>query len=198
MPRRTARNYVPLAPVLHIFGSRSGISHLLHAPSANPSEIAIRTVQIFPMRATPARDAVWLILSDVATRRRPYSTLGARASRPPSPCRRSGRDTRAPRGEGGCPAQTLRSPRGQHNSGGVHGADIFDAHQPMAHGVLPDRHARASAPPRLHSLAIGAAVGDEVEELQGQGRCGGLLRGPGARSSGSDNLRTAIGTAADA
>jgi hypothetical protein len=49
-----AEFHVPLAPVLHIFGSRSGISHLLHAPIANPSEIAIRTVQIFRMRATPA------------------------------------------------------------------------------------------------------------------------------------------------
>ena len=50
------RIYVPLAPapVLHIFGSRSGISHLLQAPTPNPSKIAIRTVEIFRMRATPA------------------------------------------------------------------------------------------------------------------------------------------------
>src|SRR5215831_3283574 len=61
VPGSGAEFYVPLAPVLHIFGSRSGISHLLHAPIANPSEIAIRTVQIFPMRATPLKTRLWQI-----------------------------------------------------------------------------------------------------------------------------------------
>jgi hypothetical protein len=52
----TRRIHIPFAPVpvLHIFGSRSGISHLLQAPNANPSETAIKTVQIFRMRVTPA------------------------------------------------------------------------------------------------------------------------------------------------
>ena len=64
------RQFTP-GPVLHIFGNRSGISHLLHAPSANPSEITIRTVQIFRMRATPSRSAVWQIFSDTASQTAP-------------------------------------------------------------------------------------------------------------------------------
>ena len=57
------------APVPHIFGSRSGISHLLHAPIANPSETAIRTVQIFRMQATPAETQYGIFFSDAASRR---------------------------------------------------------------------------------------------------------------------------------
>jgi hypothetical protein len=49
MGRSIAEFDVPLAPVLQIFGSRSGISHLLHAPIADPSNTAIRTVQIVRM-----------------------------------------------------------------------------------------------------------------------------------------------------
>src|SRR5262249_15301797 len=85
-------------------------------------------------------------------------------------------------------SQTRCSPRRQHDSGGVHGAAVFDAHQPMAHGVFPDRHARASAPPRLHGLPIGTAVSDVVEELEGQGRRGGLLGGLGACFLRPDDL----------
>ena len=50
-------SYVPPVPVpvLHIFGNRSGISHLLQAPSANPNESAITTDHTFRMRATPAK-----------------------------------------------------------------------------------------------------------------------------------------------
>jgi len=41
---------------LHIFGARSGISHLLHAPSAKPSETAISKVQNLRMPTPqPAR-----------------------------------------------------------------------------------------------------------------------------------------------
>jgi hypothetical protein len=35
---------------LQIFGSRSGISHLLHAPTADPNKTAIRTVQILRIK----------------------------------------------------------------------------------------------------------------------------------------------------
>ena len=70
-----ARNYVPLVPVLHIFGSRSGISHLLHAPVANPSEIAIRTVQTFPMRATPLKTQYGKSPSDAAAPCCPHPIL---------------------------------------------------------------------------------------------------------------------------
>jgi hypothetical protein len=69
MPRVSRGIYVPLAPVLHVFGSRSGTSHLLHAPIANPSETAIRTVQIFRMRATPPETQYGKSPSDAATRR---------------------------------------------------------------------------------------------------------------------------------
>jgi hypothetical protein len=40
---------------LQNFGSRSGTSHLLHAPIADASHIAITTVQIFCIDASPAR-----------------------------------------------------------------------------------------------------------------------------------------------
>ena len=41
-------------PVLQNFGNRSGTSHLLHAPMADTSSIAITTTQIFCIEATPA------------------------------------------------------------------------------------------------------------------------------------------------
>ena len=51
--RTQRRRHIPPVPVLHIFGSRSGNSHLLHAPNADPSASTITTVQIFRMPQPP-------------------------------------------------------------------------------------------------------------------------------------------------
>src|SRR5712671_898688 len=47
------------------------------------------------------------------------------------------------------PAETRRSTRGEYDSRRAHGTAVFDAHQPLAHRVFPDRHARTGAPPSI-------------------------------------------------
>jgi hypothetical protein len=54
----TAGKVSGYGPVLQNFGNMSGISHLLHAPMADPSRIAITTVQTFPIKAPPAGASV--------------------------------------------------------------------------------------------------------------------------------------------
>jgi hypothetical protein len=43
----------PTVPVLHDFGSMSGTSHLLHAPSASPNATASNTAHSLRMRRPP-------------------------------------------------------------------------------------------------------------------------------------------------
>src|ERR1700730_6225944 len=89
-------------------------------------------------------------------------------------------------------AKPRSSTGSKHDPGRFHGAAVLDAHQTVAYRVLPDRHARAGAPPSLHGFPIGAAIGDEAQELQGKRRRGGAFGGFGACFSGLADVQIPI------
>src|ERR1700730_15873161 len=166
----------PLPP-LQDFGSRSGMSHLLHAPNASPNETASSTAHRFRMRMSPDLPERGRPARSSSPARRPMGR--ARGMRAVETIKELHKDFESP--DAGTPtqrhsrsgpvaAEPRLAPRGQDNAGGFHGAAILDAYQAVADRVLPNRHARAGAAPCLHGLAIGAlAVGDEGKELQRQG-----------------------------
>jgi hypothetical protein len=166
------------------FGSRSGISHFQlpeHAPTVDPSQTAITMVEIFRIPRASCRklrrgcDSFVPAWRFAALQTGGLCSWGSRWT-----CGLAWRIAPEMCGALGC----------QRDAGGLHRTAVLNAHQTVAHGIFPDRHARTIAPPRLHGLAIGTPFGDEIEELQRQSCRRRLFGRRCARLAGTGTVRT--------